>query len=153
MSAAATPASTLVIPTRLFGPLEVPSDRLVTFPDGLPGFAGERRFVLLATPSPSVTWLQSADDSLLAFLCVDPFVACPGFELDLPDDAWDAAEPPLVLAIVTLPREHGDAPSANLQAPLLLDLAARSGQQVLLADAGYPCRAPLDLDAELARRA
>lgn len=139
----------VVVASRLFGPLSVNPGSFITFLDGLPGFAGERRFILLPAAPEGVYWLQAVEEGSVAFLLVDPFPIFPGYEVELPDDDG-AGAPPIVLSVVTLPRE--DEPStANLQAPVLLDLERRMGWQAILADSGYGARHPFDLRTVLAR--
>ncbi|HYC33565.1 MAG TPA: flagellar assembly protein FliW [Gemmatimonadales bacterium] len=137
------------IPSRLFGPIRVSPDAFITFPDGLPGFAGERRFILLPAAPEGLFWLQSVDEGRLAFLLVDPFLAFPGYSLDLPDLPGDGV-PPLVLVVATLPRAESEECTANLQAPVLLDLGQRTGRQLILADGRHSPRHPFDLHARLA---
>src|SRR5262249_23049338 len=140
----------VLVASRLFGPLSVQPEAFITFPDGIPGFAGERRFVLLPAAPEGVFWLQAVDDGSVAFLLVDPFPVFPGYSVELPD-AVDPEKTPLVLSVVTLPREDDESCTANLQAPILLDLAQRVGRQVILADSGYGARHPFDLRSRLAR--
>jgi flagellar assembly factor FliW len=148
---AAAPTESLTIPTRLFGPLTVRPELCVRFPDGLLGFAGERRFVLLPAAADGVYWLQSVEEPGLAFLVADPFPAYPGYAVDLEDDdpALGAATPPLVLAIVTLPRPGvpGGA-TANLRGPLVIDLEGRTGRQLVLADVPWSTQEPYALPAQ-----
>ncbi len=139
----------VLVASRLFGPLTVRPDSLITFPDGLPGFAGERRFILLPAAPEGVFWLQAVEDSSVAFLLVDPFPVFAGYSVELPDDPASDT-PPLVLSIVTLPREADESCTANLQAPILLDLARRVGRQAILPDSGYGARHAFDLRNRLA---
>jgi flagellar assembly factor FliW len=136
----------VLVASRLFGPLSVRRDAILTFAAGLPGFAGERRFVLLPAASDGVYWLQSADEGSLAFLLVDPFTTFPGYEIDVPEPS---ERPPLVLAVVSLPRLDGEACTANLQAPLLIDLATRQGRQLILEGQTYGPRHAFDLKRRL----
>jgi flagellar assembly factor FliW len=138
----------VIVPSRLFGPLSVRPEAFLTFPEGLPGFAGERRFILLPASSAGVYWLQSADEGALAFLLVDPFPIFPGYSVDVPGDESEAA--PMVLAVITLPREEGGECTANLQAPIVLDLARRSGRQLILEQPSVGPRHPFDLRGLLA---
>jgi flagellar assembly factor FliW len=138
----------VVVASRLFGPLTVRSDAFLTFPNGIPGFGGERRFVLLPAASKGVYWLQSADEGSVAFLLVDPFPVFPGYAVDLPEVSAEDA-PPLVLAIVTLPRADDDVCTANLQAPVVLDLAGRTGRQVIMTEGAYGPKHSFDLRARL----
>lgn len=138
----------VIVASRLFGPLSVRPDAFITFPDGLPGFAGERRFILLPAAPEGVYWLQSVDEGSVAFLLVDPFPVFPEYSVELPDAPMGDA-PPMVLAVVTLPREEGEPCTANLQAPVVLDLGRRVGLQIILPDAGYGARHPFDLRSRL----
>ncbi len=138
----------LTVPSLLFGPLQVRPEACITFRDGLLGFAGERRFILLPSAAEGIFWLQSVEDGTLAFLLVDPFLVAPDFTLELPGD--EPASDLAALAIVTLSRSPEEPCTANLQAPLVLDLAARTGRQVILADAPHGTRWPVDLRAQLA---
>ena len=90
-------------------------------------------------------WLQSADHAALAFLLVDPFLACEGYAVDLnAADLTDlrAVTPAdvAVLAIVTLPRTRAESPTANLQGPLALNVADGRGKQLAISDKGYGVR-------------
>ena len=140
---------TVIVASRLFGPITVRPDAFLTFPSGLPGFGGERRFVLLPAASSGVFWLQSADEGSVAFLLVDPFTTFPGYTVDLPEVAPED-DPPMVMAVVTLPRDTDEVCTANLQAPVVLDLGRRTGRQVILADHDYGPRHSFDLRARLA---
>lgn len=153
MTAAPLPASRAstrdtIVPSRLFGPLRVDLDRAIVFPDGLLGFAGERRFVLLPAAREGVYWLQSVDDGSVAFLLVDPFPIFPGYTADVPEPA--DGQPPLVLVIVTLSKDDGAPCTANLQGPVAIGLGTRSGAQVILADPVWTTRHAFDLRARLA---
>ncbi len=141
---------TLTVASRLFGPLSIHPDNVLVMPDGMLGFAGERRFVLLPAAPEGVFWLQSVDDGALIFLLVDPFRFFPGYTVDSPDipDAGPT-EGVAVLTIVTLPRERGEPCTANLQGPLVLHSPARIARQVILTDPRYHTRHELDLRGQL----
>lgn len=137
----------VLVASRLFGPLTVQPESFITFPDGLPGFAGVQRFILLPAAPDGVYWLQSVDDGSTAFLLVDPFPVFPEYAVDLPDE--DEGTEPMVLSVVTLPRDEDESCTANLQAPVLIDLERRTGRQTILPDAGYGARHPFDLRVRL----
>jgi flagellar assembly factor FliW len=126
------------VTTRLFGPLTVSPDETVVFPRGLPGFEQNRRFVLLAASHKGLYWLQSIDTPELAFMLVETVRVAEG--------AW--AQTPGALAIVTLP--SGDRPAtANLRAPVLIDLVAGLGRQAIMADSEFDTAHPFDLSSLL----
>lgn len=140
---------TVRVASRLFGPLDVPLDECYTMPEGMLGFAGERRFVLLPAAAEGIYWFQSVDDGALIFVVIDPFQLLPGYEVDLPDLPDHGAAHTIVLTIVTLPRDRGDACTTNLQAPLVFDMRDRSARQVVVQDPRYHTRHPVDLRSRL----
>lgn len=122
-----------------YGTIEVAPDRLVEFPRGLPGFEDLRRFTLFHPEgeAPAYYILQSVDVPEVAFHVADParfgfdyrislsYEECAVLALQSPDDA----------AVVVMLLRDQDAQGregplrANLQAPLVLNVAARRGLQ------------------------
>jgi flagellar assembly factor FliW len=131
-----------------FGALDVDDERILEFDEGLLGFPDARRFALIDSHDTGVYyWLQSVDDPALAFLTVVPWPFFPDYEPDLSDDeqgalALRAASEAMVLCLLTVQRES-QAITANLLGPLVVNSTTRKGRQVVLAESGYPVRAPL----------
>lgn len=144
------------VETNRFGTIEVADDDVVTFPDGVPGFRGRRQMVLLGAGQlpgaidfdghHSLFWLHDVHDPDLAFLTIVPWSAYPDYDIDIPPDEVDDADPDdlCILAIVTVRRENGGVRlTSNLLAPVVIDTARRVGRQVILHDATWPVHAPL----------
>jgi flagellar assembly factor FliW len=140
--------------SELFGTLEITDNDLIEFADGLLGFPECRTWALLRGTKDGSAWLQSAEHSYLVFLLVDPFVFFEGYTADLSDaelrrlHAKDAAEI-AVFAIVTLPDPGDETCTANLQGPVVVNVAARRGIQVVFGEGPFGVRAPIPLDALL----
>lgn len=139
------------IASDLLGPLQVPSAALLTFPAGLLGFPEARRWALIPSGRDGLAWLQSADAADLVFLLADPFHWFPGYEIDVPSVGAVPMEvltpdATAVFAIVTLPAAAGERASANLRAPVILDVRTRTGRQMVLADDRYQVQTPFDLE-------
>jgi flagellar assembly factor FliW len=136
------------VTTDRFGDLEVDADRVLMFPDALPGFAEAHRFVLVdVADNEWFFWLQSADDPSLAFLCANPWPFFPDYAPVVPDDDQSAleletAEDAMVLTIVTVHREE-ESITANLLGPVVVNQRTRVGRQVVLFGDEYPVQAPL----------
>lgn len=136
------------VPTARFGEIEVDEERVITCPEGLPGFPEARRFVLVDVRDTGVFyWLQSLDDPALAFLAAVPWPFFPDYEPELPEADQEAlglesAGDALVLCLLTVQRAER-AITANLMAPVVVNRASRVGRQVVLAEAGWPLQAPL----------
>lgn len=145
---AAHPHPTLVA-SDLLGPVMAPPEARFTFPTGLYGFERCREFVLLPAGRPALHWLQSAEESSLAFLVAEPGAFFPDHDVDVPEPDLDAlagsdaeSDDFAAFAIVTLGQERGAA-TANLQAPLVLHGPSRTGRQVVLNDGHQRVRVPL----------
>jgi flagellar assembly factor FliW len=131
--------------TTKFGPLEIKSDRILLFPDGILGFDSYRHWVLLAEGNDdAVGWLQSLANAQLAFLVVTPHRFVPNYApsvqqkqvLTLP---WASQDRVLVLVLVS---DHNGILTANLKAPLAINVDRCLGRQIVLAEE-QPLRFPL----------
>lgn len=118
------------------------------FRSGLPGFPGERRFGLVRWGGEGpYSLMVDLDNPEVRFLVMPPFVFFPDYVVDL-DDATAAkvnlerAEDCLLLVIVNLADRVEDA-TANLLGPIVINLKTQEGLQAVLAESGYPTRAPL----------
>lgn len=143
-----------VLHSDLFGTLEITDSDLLEFNDGLLGFPECRTWALLRGTKEGAAWLQSADHPALVFLLVDPFVFFEGYSAELSDselrrlhakDAGDIA----VFSIVTLPMSGDSTCFANLQGPVVLNLVARRGLQVVLGEGPFGVRAPIPIETLL----
>ena len=122
--------------TRYFGTAEFQDDSVLAFAQGLPGFAEETEFVLLQRQSEyPLVYLQSTRTADLCFLAIPVLSACAGYELELSDE--DARRlgvsvcpkigaDVLCLALVSV---HTDEPTANLFAPVVVNLGTRAAAQ------------------------
>jgi flagellar assembly factor FliW len=136
----------------LLGDLAVTPEMRFAFPAGVYGFPESREYALVPGAREGTWWLQSTTEAALAFLLVDPFLYFPGYAVDLPPvelaelcagEGSDVA----VLAIVTLPPNRAERPTANLQGPVAFNMKERIGRQVVLAESPWGVRAAFDLAA------
>jgi len=125
--------------------LSLPTIELVS---DLPGFPGLRRFVLVQLDDNGLLFdFRSLENPDIRFVVVPSVAFFPDYapEIDeisalqlgisTPDDAW-------LLLIVTVGTNREDS-TANLRAPLVVNLTTRAATQVVLADDNHPLRAPL----------
>jgi flagellar assembly factor FliW len=137
--------------TEHFGAIEYWPDQVIRFPEGLPAFEEEREFLLIEQPATlPVVFLQSLRRPELAFITLPAALVEPSFRLAAAPEDLEAlglegeAEPGaslLCLAIVTIP-ENGP-PTANLMAPVAINLKARLGRQVIQTAGPYSYQHPL----------
>lgn len=133
----------MIAHTGRFGAVEVDDHRIVTFPSGLPGFAGLRRFALLWADAREIFWwLQSIEDPSVCFLATDPALWVADYAIDLRADEWKRLgcrnrDEVVVLALVS---RHGERITANLRSPLVIDAGSRRGLQVVGGDSPWSLR-------------
>jgi flagellar assembly factor FliW len=139
----------VLVHSERLGDLDVPDDKVLTFPEGLVGFPGDTRFVMIEIEEgASYRWLQSTDDPTLSFLTVIPWPFFPDYEPEVDDVTTQELglhQPAdaIVLCLVTVRDDSPDPVTANLLGPLVINAVSRVGRQVVLAESSYPTRAAL----------
>ena len=137
--------SSLVIESSRFGQVEIDSERVVEFPDGLIGLGGSRYALLAAEPDSPFLWLQSLEDPELALPVTDPHQFFPSFAVQLDDEEAERlglSDTTAVAVYVTVrAAEELEDFTANLKAPILV--WSGSGHQVINQTPGCVLRAPL----------
>ena len=136
---------TIVFQSSRFGEFEVPVASLIDFPVGVIGFPRHARFVLLEHKAP-FSWLHSVDDPDRAFVVVDGFEFGDQYVIDAPYGngviALQEGDDFAVLVIITVRPDPKDT-TANLKAPLFVNLKNRKGVQVIFDDPRFSTRFPL----------
>jgi len=123
---------------------------VVRMPNGLLGFEEIKEYVLTTNPIEApFAWLQVQDNSALAFVVMDPFVALPDYQPDIPQADVEflrlkQADDALLLAIVTIHDEQ--RATVNLKGPIVINRHTHTGKQVIIANAAaYEINHPLPL--------
>lgn len=131
------------VKTTQFGEIEVEEKDLVVFPKGLPGFEEEHQFVLLpyAKESPFVL-LQSATEDYLAFLMTNPFLFFADYAFSIDQEAMDemairTQADFAVYVMITVPGGSVQDMTANLAAPVVVNIASRQGKQLVMEKNDY----------------
>jgi len=142
------------VETRNFGTIEVNDDDVLYFDEGLPGFPGDRRFVLLTEGENPICYLQSVDNGDVAFVVADLVSIMPNYSPQVAEEHLGNIgecddEDLLVLNICTVSTTMEDS-TVNLKAPIVINVAAKKGKQVICSNEEYMINAPLfgDDDAE-----
>jgi carbon storage regulator CsrA len=116
------------------------ADRLVSFPEGVPGLA-EKRFSLVQEKSaPFVDWLQSVDDPQVALILLDPLVLDPAYSAspkpaELRPIRDELSDEPIASRVVA--RQDQGELILNLFAPMLFNFARKLAMQVPLVGSGH----------------
>ena len=123
------------VTTKPFGTIEVDERQKIHFPFGILGFEHLKWYVLLDAAQAPFYWLQSIEDTNIAFVMIDPLIFRPDYELTVPDEELEEiqihdSEEILLFAIVTIPENH-ELMSANLQGPIVINRTAKLGRQLI----------------------
>lgn len=139
------------IQTSRFGNLKVLPTDVLLFEQGLIGLRHCRRWVILAdAQNPALGWLQSIDEPESALGVVSPRRFVPDYQLRV--SRQELA--PLALAnirdaqVVVVISRNPEGLSLNLRAPLVINVEARRGRQVIAKDP-LPVRLVLPADGGL----
>lgn len=126
------------VETYLFGSVEVDPENVISFPEGLTGFANCKRFMLAHETDlgePASYTLQSLDDPNLAFQIADPAALGFHYELALSDAESAILQNPgaddVAVMLVLFKQDSGDGRGlqANVRAPLIINLRNRVALQ------------------------
>lgn len=138
------------ISTSRFGEVEVGPGEEVHFPEGILGFNNLRKFVLLEDPTDEIfAWLQSCESGETAFPVLEPelFNAQNLIKLtkhDLEALGVKSTEGLRFFTIVTIP-EDPTLMTANLKAPIVINVKDRQARQCVLQDNDLAIREPIFL--------
>jgi flagellar assembly factor FliW len=145
--------------TKFFGPLEYTSSSVFLFPCGLPGFEEQREFVFLNLPERHpIIFMQSLSTRNLCFVLLPILVVDPHYSLDFrPEELTELAELNLpadrrpvigedILCAAMICCGEKETPTANLLAPVIVNLRERIGGQLIRVDSGYSHRHPLQFE-------
>ena len=138
--------------TKNFGRISYQPDSVVEFPNGLPGFEQERQFVALnyADTKPLV-FLQSLSQAELCFITLPIGCVDADYRLEVNDEDLEAVGLPpgrqpkigneVACLIVISLQESG--PTANLLAPVVVNLGNLKAVQAIAPESGYSHQHPL----------
>lgn len=123
---------------------------LVRMPNGMLGFEEIKDYILTSNPGEHpFAWLQVQDNSALAFVVIDPFVAMPDYQPDIPQADVEflklkQADDALLLGVVTIHDEQ--RATVNLKGPIVINRHTHVAKQVIIANAAaYSVTHPLPL--------
>lgn len=118
--------------TSRFGVIEVAEEKIINFPEGIPGFPLLKRYILMDYKDTPLKWLQAVDEPDVAFIVVEPRLINPDFNF-VPDEQTKSLlelqkDDDLVILIII--RREGEQVVANLQYPLLFNSLSMKGMQI-----------------------
>ena len=131
------------------GTIEYDDEAVVEFPEGLPAFTEDTRFVLVErSESAPLIFMQSLVHLELCFLTAPVVTIDADYTLKTPREELTPigadevrVEDLLCLAILTIPDNR--PPTANLMAPVVINRKTRRARQVIQYESGYSFEHPL----------
>ena len=121
----------------------------ILFEKGIPGFENYRYFnVNIVEGNKKIYNIVSKEDSNIGFISISPFDIKTDYEIDLDDefikelDIKDEKDV-LVICLITLGKSLKDS-TANLKAPIIINIKNNRGKQLILQDDKYKIKEPLE---------
>lgn len=137
--------------TRDFGKVNIEEDKIINFPNGIPGFKDEKDFVLLPLEEDSLfVIMQSVNTPELAFITIEPRNIIKDYEFVISEKTEEllkieGIEDIILLNIVNIKDKLKDM-TINLAAPLVININENLGKQIILDDSKYPVKYQLEFD-------
>lgn len=141
------------VETTRFGRVTVEEKDVITFPEGMLGFSKIDKYVLIEGSDDSLfLWLQALRKPSVAFPLLEPEIFETNYKVELTDEdrkivQLDDLKHAKVFSIVTIPSDPTKM-TANLKAPIVLNLKDRLARQVILHQADYPIRQSIFTDLQ-----
>ena len=121
----------------------------ILFEKGIPGFEDYKYFNISKIKDNEKFFnIVSKEDDNIGFISISPFEIKKDYEIDLDDefvkelDIKDEKEV-LVLCLITLGKTLKDS-TANLKAPIIINIKNNRGKQLILQDDKYKIKQPLE---------
>ena len=134
-----------IIKTERFGEVEYTPEDILFFPRGIPAFESKHEWILAGNDENAIKWLQSLDDGNLALPVTSPDAVQPDYNTRIPEDelnlvgSMNPADLALLI-VVTIPDSAPWNMTANLRAPILINIKTRRAVQVIALNEEYPVR-------------
>lgn len=134
--------------TRLFGEIDIPEEKIITFEQGLMGFEDYRKFTIIYDTSKeegtSISWLQSMELPELAFPVISPFSVMekynPIVESEWLEPLGEVNDDNLVIFVLLNVNSDITSLTANMKAPVIINSDTRKGAQLIAENQDYEIR-------------
>lgn len=134
--------------TRLFGEIDIDEGKIITLERGMIGFPDLQKFALIydeekGLKASSVMWLQSMDDTQVAFPVMQPNQIKPDYnpmvsdEMLIPLGELNEENTYVLVTLTAMPKKEDT--TVNLKAPIVINTETKRGCQ-LIVDDDYPVK-------------
>ena len=141
-----------------FGEIEYDEQKIINFPDGIPGFPDDKRFLFMSEEEDEDTffWLQSVDNGDVAFTLMNVYGVLPNYDPHVDEEEMkelgDVTDSPLEIYNIAVIPEDAKQMRVNLMAPVVINMEAGLGRQVVCTNDDYPIRYYIFEELEKFRR-
>lgn len=120
--------------TSRFGELVVEEDKIIYFPEGIPGFPELKRYILMDYKDTELKWLQAVDAPDIAFIVAPPYVVTKNYNIKIDDKTKEFLElnNDNDLCVLIILRVENETVRANLAGPLLINSANKKALQAIV---------------------
>ena len=131
------------ISTTRFGDITINESRIIRMKGGILGFEHLKEYVLLTQDEKiPFWWFQSIDNGGVAFVVINSFVVKQDYKPVISDNevellGIESPEDVVLMSIVTI-RSDPVKITANLRAPIVINIKNRLARQVILRETEYP---------------
>jgi flagellar assembly factor FliW len=138
----------VVIKTGRFGQLTISDEDLISIPNGVLGFPEYKKFCLVDPGDDTlILWLQSLENPEIAFPVLEPKIFKTDYTArlsaaELRELKLENVNQSAVFSILTIP-EDVSLMTANLKAPLVINLNGQIARQVVLQENEYTIKHPM----------
>jgi len=128
--------------TTRFGEIDFKEKEVIILPKGVLGFSQLTQYVILERKEfVPFKWLQSVEDSNVAFVITDPLHLFPNFKLEINEKELEElnytnSRDLVTYVIVTVPQDVTQA-SADLLGPLVINSKKRLAKQAVMPNSPY----------------
>lgn len=119
------------------GKIQYEENEVINFKKGIPGFENLKKYVIKAVSEDSpFNILQSIEDKNIGFILISPFLIDTSYEIKLSEEIIEnlkieKEEDVCLYSLVTL-NEKAENITANLKAPLVININNKNGEQYIL---------------------
>ncbi|MBQ3513287.1 MAG: flagellar assembly protein FliW [Lachnospiraceae bacterium] len=136
--------------TKYFGMVDIDEEKVLTFDGGLIGLEEYKKFAVIndiEDENATISWLQSLEEPEFALPIIDPLLIKGDYD-PVVEDEWlkslgeAKGEDYFVLVTLTVP-EDLEKMTANLKAPIVINMNTRKGAQIIVENQDYSVRYPI----------
>lgn len=147
----------MLIQTKYHGEITIQETDIIYFEKGLPGFPEEKSFTFIdLTDDHLYQIMQSTNEPEVAFIITDPFFFKKNYDFILEDavvENLEIKEPKDVkVYVIVTPSEPFNKSTANLQAPVIINVKNKKAKQVILSNTSYKSKHPLFTEEQIAAK-